>query len=155
MKTTGGGGRCVDPRFLSFGISWKWVVSFPPLSLYTKGKSPRYPLDKRLHGPQNRSGRNEEMTILDSTGTRTPDPSIVQLVASSYTYCTNVNKWIHQLKLEERRKKKQENCAGLHLKWYLKIMGTSSRCLTGVVSCGRGRWRSVNCSGGWKRWGRY
>jgi hypothetical protein len=35
------------------------------------GKSPRYPLYKRLGGPQSRSGRNGEVKILDSTGTRT------------------------------------------------------------------------------------
>jgi hypothetical protein len=29
------------------------VVSFTPLPLYPRGKSPRYPLDRRLGGPQN------------------------------------------------------------------------------------------------------
>jgi hypothetical protein len=33
------------------------VVSFTPRSLYPQGKSPRYPLDRRLGGPQNQSGR--------------------------------------------------------------------------------------------------
>jgi hypothetical protein len=32
------------------------VVSFTPLSLYPRGKSHRYPLDRRLGGPQSRSG---------------------------------------------------------------------------------------------------
>jgi hypothetical protein len=41
---------------------------FPP------GKSPRYPLDRRLGGPQSRPGRLEEEQILDPTGTRTPAP---------------------------------------------------------------------------------
>jgi hypothetical protein len=33
------------------------VVSFTPRPLYPKGKSPWYPLDRRLGGPQSRSGR--------------------------------------------------------------------------------------------------
>jgi hypothetical protein len=39
---------------------------------FPRGKSPRYPLDRRLGGPQNQSGLEL-------------DPSIVQSVASSYT----------------------------------------------------------------------
>jgi hypothetical protein len=38
------------------------------------GKSPRYPLDKKLGGPQSRSGRCREVKILDPTWTRTPTP---------------------------------------------------------------------------------
>jgi len=30
------------------------VVSFTPLPLYSQGKSPWYPLDRRLSGPQSR-----------------------------------------------------------------------------------------------------
>jgi hypothetical protein len=54
------------------------VISFTPRLLY-----PRYPLDRRLRGPQNRSGRCGEEKILDRTGTRTPTPrsSSPQLVA--------------------------------------------------------------------------
>jgi hypothetical protein len=37
-------------------------------------KSPRYPLHRRLGGPQNRSGRFGGEKILDPTGTRTPTP---------------------------------------------------------------------------------
>jgi hypothetical protein len=51
------------------------VVSFTPLPLYPRGKSPRYPLDRRLDGPQSRSGRRGEEKILDPTGTRTPTPA--------------------------------------------------------------------------------
>jgi hypothetical protein len=36
------------------------VVSFTPRSLYPQGKSPWYPLDRRLGGPQSRSGRGGE-----------------------------------------------------------------------------------------------
>jgi hypothetical protein len=45
----------------------------------------RYPLDRRLGGPQSRSGRRGEEEILDLTGILTPTPSVVQPVASRYT----------------------------------------------------------------------
>jgi len=32
------------------------MVSFTPLPLYPQGTSPWYPLDRRLGGPQSRSG---------------------------------------------------------------------------------------------------
>jgi hypothetical protein len=68
------GSGCVDPPFLDFGTSWRWVVSFTPRSLYPRGRTPRYPLDRRLSGPQSRFGRRGEEKILDPTGTRTPTP---------------------------------------------------------------------------------
>jgi hypothetical protein len=61
------------------------VVSFTPRPLYPRGKSPRYPLDRRLGGPQSRSARRGEEKILDPTGTRIPTSSVVQPVASRYT----------------------------------------------------------------------
>jgi hypothetical protein len=36
------------------------VVSFTPQPLYLQGKSTRYPLDRRLGGPQSHSGRGGE-----------------------------------------------------------------------------------------------
>jgi hypothetical protein len=45
-------------RILDFGTRWSWVVSFTPQLLYPQGKSPYYPLDRRLGGPQNLSGRD-------------------------------------------------------------------------------------------------
>jgi hypothetical protein len=38
-----------------------------------------------LGGPQSRSGSRGEEKILDSTRTRTPDPSVVEPLASHYT----------------------------------------------------------------------
>jgi hypothetical protein len=49
-------------------------------------KKKRYPLDRRLGGPQSRPGRYEEVKVLDPTGTRTPTLD-VQPVASRYTDC--------------------------------------------------------------------
>jgi hypothetical protein len=50
------------------------VVSFTPRSLYPRGKSSWYPLDRRLGEPQSRYGRHVEVKILDHTGTGTPTP---------------------------------------------------------------------------------
>jgi hypothetical protein len=38
-------------------MSWRWMVSFTPRPLYPRGKSPRYPLYRRLGGFQSPSGR--------------------------------------------------------------------------------------------------
>jgi hypothetical protein len=53
----------------NLGTNWRWVVSFTPWPLYPEGKSPCYPLNRRLDGPQNRPGwRGEEknLTLLES-----------------------------------------------------------------------------------------
>jgi hypothetical protein len=39
---------------------WRWVISFMPWPLYPQGKSPCFPLDRRLCGPQSRSGHSGE-----------------------------------------------------------------------------------------------
>jgi hypothetical protein len=39
------------------GNRWRWMVSFTSLPLYHLGRSPRYPINRRLDGPQSRSGR--------------------------------------------------------------------------------------------------
>jgi hypothetical protein len=43
--------------FLVIGTRWKWIVSFTPLLPYYRRKIRWYSLDKRLVGPQSRSGR--------------------------------------------------------------------------------------------------
>jgi hypothetical protein len=55
-----------------------------------RAKGPRYPLDRRLGGPQSRSGLFGEVKILDPTGTRTPTLSVVQPVTSCYADWTTV-----------------------------------------------------------------
>jgi hypothetical protein len=67
------------------GTSWRRIVSFTPQPLYPWGKSPQYPLHRRLGGPQSRSGRRGEEKDLDTTGIRIPDTLVVQPVASRYT----------------------------------------------------------------------
>jgi hypothetical protein len=59
MKTYWGC-RGIAPRIPDLGIRWRWVVSFTPRPLYPQRKSPWYPLDRRLGGPQSRSGRGGE-----------------------------------------------------------------------------------------------
>jgi hypothetical protein len=102
MKACVGSG-CIDPHFLDLWTIWRWVVSFTPGPLYSWGKGPRYPLDRRLAWRHNRSGRRGEKKILDPTGTRTPTPRVAQPVASRYTgyaipaphkYTVQLLKWI-------------------------------------------------------------
>jgi hypothetical protein len=63
MKRYWGSGG-VAPRIPDLGTRWRWVVSFTPQPLYPQGKNPWYPLDRRLGGPQNRSGRGNNQCIL-------------------------------------------------------------------------------------------
>jgi hypothetical protein len=45
----------IVPCILDLGSRGRWVVSFMLQLLYTWGKSPQYPLDRRLGGPQSLS----------------------------------------------------------------------------------------------------
>jgi hypothetical protein len=59
------------------------VVSSTPRRLYPQGKGPCYPLDRRLGGPQSRSGRgSEEKHSQPLPGLELP---IAQPVAQRYT----------------------------------------------------------------------
>jgi hypothetical protein len=52
-----GGEEILLLLILDLGTRWGWVVSAPPLPCFTPGeRTPRYPLDRRLGGPQSRSG---------------------------------------------------------------------------------------------------
>jgi len=52
----GSGG--IVPCIPNLGTRWIWVVSFTPWPLYSRTKSPCYPLDRRLGGPQIGSKNN-------------------------------------------------------------------------------------------------
>jgi hypothetical protein len=52
----GSGG--ITPRILDLGTRWRWLVSFRPRPPYPQRKSPYYPLNRRLGGPQSRSGHS-------------------------------------------------------------------------------------------------
>jgi hypothetical protein len=73
----------ITPHLLNHGSRWRWVVSFTPRPLYLRGKSPRYPLDRRLGGPQSRSGHSgdeENKSLPFPAGNRT---LVVQPIAPS------------------------------------------------------------------------
>jgi hypothetical protein len=73
MKTNWGSGD-LAPRILDLGTRWRWVVSFTPRPLYPQGNSPCYLLDRRLSGPQNRSGRGEEKNSQPPPGIEPLEP---------------------------------------------------------------------------------
>jgi hypothetical protein len=54
------GSRGIAPLILDLGTRWRWVVCFTHRPLYPQGKNHRYPLDRRLGGPQSRSGHDGE-----------------------------------------------------------------------------------------------
>jgi hypothetical protein len=59
------------------------MVSFTPQQLYLQGKSPWYPLDRRLSENQNRSGHGgEEKNSQPLLGL---EPPIIQPIAQRYT----------------------------------------------------------------------
>jgi len=67
-----GGVEVWAPRILDLGT--RWMVSFTLRPLHPQGKIPWYQLDRRLGGPQSRSGRGgEDKNFAASAGTRTPD----------------------------------------------------------------------------------
>jgi hypothetical protein len=50
---------------LDLGTCWRWAVSFTPRPLYPRECRRRYPLDRRLGGPQSRFGRcGEERNLV-------------------------------------------------------------------------------------------
>jgi len=57
MKAYCGSGG-IEPSILDLSIRWRCVVSFTPQPLYSQGKSPWYPLERRLGGPQSQSGHS-------------------------------------------------------------------------------------------------
>jgi hypothetical protein len=62
------------PLLLDFGTRYKWVVRFTLRPLYCEGSNPWYPLDRRLGGPQSRSGRGgEEENSQPLPGLEPPD----------------------------------------------------------------------------------
>jgi hypothetical protein len=60
----------IASRLLDLGTKWRWAVSYMTRPLYPQGKSPWYPLDRRLAGPQSRVVKKK---IPSHAGTRTPD----------------------------------------------------------------------------------
>jgi hypothetical protein len=63
-------------RILGIFTRWRWVVSFTPRPLYTQGKSPWYPLDRRLGGWSAHGGEEKNSQPLPWL-----EPPIIQPVA--------------------------------------------------------------------------
>jgi hypothetical protein len=82
MKAYRGSGGIVS-RILDLGTRQMWMVSFTPRPLYPQGESPWYPLNRRLGGPQSRSGRGGENK--NSQSLPRLEPLIIQSVAQCYT----------------------------------------------------------------------
>jgi hypothetical protein len=77
------GSEYIAPNIIDICTRWRWVVSFKHRQVYLQGKSLWYPLDRRLGGPQCRSGRGgEEKNSWSLPGL---EPLIIQPVAQRYT----------------------------------------------------------------------
>jgi hypothetical protein len=73
MKTYEGVNVWIHIFSTSALVGGEWSAPHPgPFS--PRGKSPWYQLDRRLGGPQNRSGRRGKKKNLAPTGTRNSDP---------------------------------------------------------------------------------
>jgi hypothetical protein len=73
----------IAPHIIELGTRWRWVVSFTFRRLYPQGKSSLYSLDRRLFGPQSRSGRGggkKNSQLLPG-----PEPPIILSAAHRYT----------------------------------------------------------------------
>jgi hypothetical protein len=60
---------------IDLGTRWKWVASFTFRQLYSRGKSPRNRLGRRLGGPKIRSGLFGEEKYLAPAGNRKENQS--------------------------------------------------------------------------------
>jgi hypothetical protein len=54
------GSGSIATSISKLGTRLRSVITFTAQSLYLRGKSPHYPLSRRLSGPQSRSGRGEK-----------------------------------------------------------------------------------------------
>jgi hypothetical protein len=74
----------IAQRILNLSTRWRWVVSFVHRSLYSQGKSPWYPVDRRMGGAQSRSGRGGEEK--NSQALPGLEPQIIQSVAQPVSW---------------------------------------------------------------------
>jgi hypothetical protein len=65
-------------------VHQKFILNFMPLKLYSRSKSPWYPLDRRLDGSQSRFGRRREEKILISLGPELRSLGRTALIQSLY-----------------------------------------------------------------------
>jgi hypothetical protein len=84
MKAYWGSEGIAPHTFFDLGTRWRWIVSFTLRLLYPQGKRLWYPLDRRLGGPQSRSGRGGEEKVASPHLDSNFDHPIVQPVVSRY-----------------------------------------------------------------------
>jgi hypothetical protein len=70
----------IAPHILDLGTRWSGQLNAP--AALSQGKSPWYPLNRRLGGPQSLSGCREEKNSQPLVGL---EPPIIQPVAQRYT----------------------------------------------------------------------
>jgi hypothetical protein len=110
-----GGRGMYRSRFLNLGTRWRWLVSFTSRLLYPLRKSTRFPLCRRLAGPQIRPGQRWQEKVLDYPISNS-DPLVVQPVASA-----QISEWqgYQERKEKARRSRSVEqlwNIAVVHLR---------------------------------------
>jgi hypothetical protein len=82
MKAYWGNGG-IAPHILNLGTRRRLMVSFTHRPPYSQRKIPRYPPNKRLGGPQNKSGRGGEEK--DSKPLPVLEPLIIYPAAHPHT----------------------------------------------------------------------
>jgi hypothetical protein len=63
----------IASHILNLGTKWRWVVSFMPQLLYLRDNRHRYPMDRRLGGPQSwfERGGEKENPMISHAGNQT------------------------------------------------------------------------------------
>jgi hypothetical protein len=103
---------------LDLGIRWRWMVSVTPLPRFTPRKDLRYPLDRRLGGPQSWSGHTLEEFSFASPGNE--PQSSRRLVCSQTLYWLSYSSSAYaRLHTQNRR---YANCSIKHKIQYLMRM---------------------------------
>jgi hypothetical protein len=108
MKAYWGSGG-IAPRILDLGTRLRWVVSFTPQPLYSQGKIPCYPLDRRLGGPQSRCGCGGEEK-------NSQPPPVIELWNPDRPACSPALYRLSNLILTKKMKKMyiKKNCKHTH-----------------------------------------
>jgi hypothetical protein len=89
---------------LNLGTRWMRVATFTPLPFKPQGNGPRYPMDRRLGGPQSRTGRcDDEKNALFPPGIEPQFPRsssrlIYRLSYSAHSISWRYENWEHSKK---------------------------------------------------------
>jgi hypothetical protein len=117
----------------------KRIVSFIPLPSYPLEKNPLRNLNDTGWAPE-MPGRYREMQILDPTGIRTPEPLVIQPIASGFTdFATEYKKILQLIKI---------CCSYSFLRWTLNEIQDSIRNATIITWSTTVHWvfTKMNCN---------